>query len=107
MFGSSCKVEAEPQGRSLAHHLFAHLPSTGYAGARMEHGRIRGSGMGDLIDLKTRITRVLEGETPDIDTFLLEEGLELLADFRSIDDADVRKSIMQMVAKIATALRAR
>ncbi|VVB46453.1 protein of unknown function [Beijerinckiaceae bacterium RH AL1] len=63
--------------------------------------------MGDLIDLKTRITRVLEGETPDIDTFLLEEGLELLADFRSIDDADVRKSIMQMVAKIATALRAR
>ena len=63
--------------------------------------------MGDLIDLKTRITRVLEGETPDIDSFLLEEGLELLADFRSIDDADVRKSIMQMVAKIATALRAR
>ncbi len=63
--------------------------------------------MGDLIDLKTRITRVLEGETPDIDTFLLEEGLELLADFRSIEDAEVRKSIMQMVAKIATALRAR
>lgn len=63
--------------------------------------------MGDLIDLQSRIARVLESEeTPEFDAFLVAEGLELLAEFRSIQDPEVRKSIMQMVSRIAAALRA-
>jgi hypothetical protein len=63
--------------------------------------------MGDLIDLQSRIARVLETEeTPEFDAFLVAEGLELLAEFRSIQDPAVRKSIMQMVSRIAAALRA-
>ena len=63
--------------------------------------------MGDLIELKSRIAQSLGNEeTPDFDAFLVAEGLELLAEFRSIEDPAVRQSIMQMVSKIAAALRA-
>lgn len=63
--------------------------------------------MGDLIELKSRIAQSLgTEETPEFDAFLVAEGLELLADFRSITDPAVRQSIMQMVSKIASALRA-
>ena len=62
--------------------------------------------MGDLIDLQSRIARALEDKaTPDFEAFLVAEGLELLAEFRSIEDDAVRQSIMQMVSKIAAALR--
>lgn len=37
------------------------------------------------------------------DTFLLKEGLELLANYRVIKDADVRASIMRLVASISRA----
>lgn len=63
--------------------------------------------MGDLIDLHGPDGRVLgeEHKAPEFEAFLAEEGLELLADYRSIEDASVRKSIREMIGKIAVALR--
>ena len=37
------------------------------------------------------------------DSFLLEEGLELLANYRAIKDPDVRASIMRLVACLSRA----
>ncbi|MCX8253440.1 protein of unknown function [Beijerinckiaceae bacterium RH AL1] len=61
--------------------------------------------MGDIIDLQARIALVLETLSPDHDAQLLNEGLELLADFRSIEDRMVRASIRQMVSDVAAAFR--
>ena len=57
--------------------------------------------MGDLIDLHGPDGRVLgeEHKAPEFEAFLAEEGLELLADYRSIEDASVRKSIREMIGK--------
>ncbi len=39
------------------------------------------------------------------DMFLIDEGLELLADFRAIDDIEVRTSIRALVKAMAAASR--
>ena len=62
--------------------------------------------MGDLIDLKVRLAEVCKPEeVPEFEAFLLAEGLELLKEFRSIQDAAVRSSIVQLVSKTVSALR--
>ncbi len=62
--------------------------------------------MGEIVDLQIRLASLLEGnDASEFDAFLVAEGLELLAAFRSIEDASVRRSTLEMVSKVAAALR--
>jgi hypothetical protein len=62
--------------------------------------------MGDIIDLKTIITKNAKVEdTSAFEEFLVAEGLALLSAFRSIDDVAVRESILRMVVDAATRSR--
>ena len=62
--------------------------------------------MGEIADLQIRLASLLEGnDASEFDAFLVAEGLELLAAFRSIEDASVRRSTLEMVSKVAAALR--
>ena len=93
--------------RLAPHHRFARVTPLGYEWRVAASVENIGTDMGDLIELKTRIAKGLDAEdTADFDAFLATEGLTLLADFRSIGDPAVRASILQMVGKIAAALRA-
>ena len=62
--------------------------------------------MGDLIDWKEIAARSLaEEDTAAFEAFLAAEGLALLSAFKSIEHAATRASILQMVEKVACALR--
>ena len=64
--------------------------------------QIRGFGMGEIIDLRSRAAEACaERQTPEFEKFLVEEGLDLLAAFRSIPEVSVRASIVELVAKIS------
>ena len=57
--------------------------------------------MADIIDFPQEQGDSQAGDQLDNDSFLLKEGLELLAHYRSIKDADVRASIMRLVATLS------
>ena len=58
--------------------------------------------MGDIVDFRLRVARALGEEgSESFDLFLVEEGLELLAAFRSLRDVDLQASILGLVKSIA------
>ena len=62
--------------------------------------------MGELVEFELRAAQACgEEDTTEFEAFLATEGLALLAEFRSINDAAVRASMMQMISKVAAALR--
>ena len=62
--------------------------------------------MGDVVDLQTRLAPLFkDGDASEFEAFLAAEGINLLSAFRSIEDASVRKSTLEMVSKVADALR--
>ena len=63
-----------------------------------------GSIMADILVFPTDATDDAAAE-PAEDGFLLDEGLELLSDFRSIGDRRVRDSVRTLVKSLALASR--
>ena len=60
--------------------------------------------MAEIVAFPTDIASFCEAESTDKardDFFLLDEGLELLADFRSIPNEDVRTSLRALVKSMA------
>ncbi len=62
--------------------------------------------MSEIVDLQTRTASLFkQADALEFDEFLVAEGLELLAAFRSIEDDSVRKSVLLMLSRVATALK--
>ena len=57
------------------------------------------------VDLRIRVGLRLGEPNAAFDRFVLDEGLELLAAYRSITDSSVRGAVRDLVRKIATPLQ--